>query len=67
MKVYGDTKTSLELSPKAYEIYINSDPCVICEHETESGDLTYSMSGIIERDGMTAEEVNELLEQLGED
>ena len=67
MKVYGNCKTSLELTPKAYEIYISSDPCVICEYETESGELTYSISGIIERDGMTAEEVNELLEQLDED
>lgn len=57
-KIYGNEKTSLNLSDKAYGAYVNCDPCTIVEHE----DGTYSIHGIIEQDGMTAEDVNRFFE-----
>jgi hypothetical protein len=62
-KIFGNERTSLQLTDKAFKIYSGSDPFQIREHS----DGTYSTHGIIDRDGMTAQEVNELLESLGEE
>ncbi len=62
MKVYGNEKTNLKLSEKAFEVYSESDIKII-----EENDGSYSMSGCIECSGMTAADVNRVLENLIED
>lgn len=63
MKIYGNTKTRLTLTAKAQRAYDNADPLKIIEHE----DGTYSIRGIEDRDGMTAADVNEWLEDLADE
>jgi hypothetical protein len=63
MKIYGNDKTSLTLSDKAEAAYAECDPLTITEHE----DGSYSISGIEDRSGMTAAEVNRWLEDLADD
>ena len=63
MKTYGNTKTSLKLSDLAFEVYSTTDPLKIIEED----DGTYTLKGCFERSGMTAEEVNRFLEELGGD
>lgn len=60
MKRYGDTKTALVLSEKALAVYSDTDPLDIIERD----DGTYSIRGIDQRDGMTADDVNKYLEDL---
>lgn len=62
MKIYGNEKTKLVLSDKAYEVYSNTDPLNIIEED----DGTYSMKGCFERYGMTAEDVNRFFEELAD-
>jgi len=64
MKIYGETKTNLTMTKAAEEVYSNSDPLVIKEYETDDG-FRYKIEGIIERDDLTAEDVNRLLEEYG--
>lgn len=59
-RTYGNTKTNLTLTAKAQQAYNNADPLRILEHE----DGTYSLRGIEDRDGMTAVDVNQWLEDL---
>ena len=61
MKIYGNDKTNLVLSDKAFEVYSNTDPLKIIEED----DGTYSMTGCIERHGMTEDDVNTVLEEFG--
>ena len=65
MKRYGNTKTALELTPRAAAIYADSDPLEILERETPDG-LRYDLRGILEADGLTAEEVSWTLEDLAD-
>ena len=62
MKIYGNEKTDLVLSDKAYEVYSNTDPLNIIEED----DGTYSMKGCFGRYGMTAEDVNRFFEELAD-
>lgn len=66
MKTYGSEKTSLDLTKVARSVYSESDPLTITEIEREDGTLRYNLSGIIERDDLTADEVNAALEALAE-
>ena len=63
MKIYGNTKTNLELSDKASAMYAECDPLTITEHE----DGSYSIRGLEDRDNMTAADVNQWLEDLADD
>lgn len=63
MKIYGNTKTNLTLTTKAQRAYDNTDPLKIIEHE----DGTYSIRGLEDRDGMTAADVNQWLEDLADE
>ena len=63
MKIYGSTKTHLTLTAKAQRAYDNTDPLRIIEHD----DGTYSIRGIEDRDGMTAADVNQWLEDLADE
>ena len=62
-RTYGDEKTHLTLTAKAQQAYDQTDPLKIIEHE----DGTYSLRGIEDRDGMTAADVNEWLENLADE
>ena len=66
-KVYGDTKTSLTLTEKAYSAYSQCDPCSIREYESDDGDLLYAISGIDDRRDMTEEDVNRYFESLADE
>lgn len=63
MKIFGNRKTSLTLSARAEEAYSVCDPLQIIERE----DGTYSIKGFETRDGMTAAEVNDWLEELADE
>lgn len=63
MKRYGNEKTMLTLEPKAQAVYNSTDPLIICDLE----DGTYSISGVIEKTGLTASEVNEALVEFSKD
>lgn len=63
MKIFGNDQTALTLTDKAAAMYTECDPLQIIEHE----DGSYSIRGIEDRDGMTAEDVNGLLEDLADE
>ena len=65
MKIFGRDATNLTLTAAARAVYNNSDPLTITEIETDDGFL-YNITGIIERNGLTADQVNEALESLCE-
>jgi len=62
-KIYGNERTHLTLTDEAQRIYSDSDPLTIKEYESDNGYI-YSLSGIIEADGLTAEEVSDQIESL---
>lgn len=63
------------LSEKAFNLCSNSDPCDIYEREiireTDDGEeeveLRYYIRGLVDRDDMTAEELNAMLEDVADD
>lgn len=61
-RTYGDTRTNLTLTAKAQLVYDQTDPLKILEHY----DGTYSIRGIEDRDGMTAADINQWLEDLAD-
>lgn len=61
-KQYGNERTSLTLTDKAFKIYSNSD-FIIYEEETENG-YTYTIDGYT--DDLTEKDVNDFLEQFEE-
>lgn len=63
MKTFGNEKTSLELTEKAFNVYSNSDGIAIYEHKNG----LYSLKGFEDRDNMTAAEVNLYFEQLADE
>lgn len=63
MKIFGRDATNLHLTDAAQAVYNNSDPLKIVEIES-NGEIFYNISGIIERGGLTEEEVNDALESL---
>ena len=60
MKTYGKEKTKLFLSEKAEKAYSSSKQLIILDHS----DGYYSIRGSVDRDDLTAEDVNSLLEKL---
>lgn len=78
-KVYGNEKTHLELSEKAYKAYSSYDPIEIREYEydaeDENGDIitdeagdavktyAYDITGAFEEHFLTEDDVNELFEE----
>lgn len=63
-KIYGNEKTSLELSEKAFKVYSNTDYLQI----VESYDGLYTInSTLLFRDKLTAQEVNKILEEFYDD
>lgn len=64
MKTYGNERTSLKLTDKAFKNYSNSD-FTIYEEEND-GVYTYTIDGGIYSDDLTEKDVNEFFEQLEE-
>ena len=62
-KCYGDTKTKLVLTDKAYDMYCSTDPLSIYERK----DGLYDMDGSLIMNGLTAEQTNEVLEEFYEE
>ena len=60
MKIYGNEKTSLELSAKAQSAYELTDPLKIIEED----DGSYTMTGAIACRGISADKVNQILESF---
>lgn len=58
-KRYGSDSTALTLTEKALAVYSSSDITIY-----EEPDCTYTLCGIDARDGLSADEVNEVLEDL---
>ena len=63
-KRYGDTKTSLRLSEKAERSYSDTQPLSIFEEETDDGEYRYTVTGFLQGEDLTEDEVNALLESL---
>lgn len=63
MKVYGNCNTNLRLTKKAEDIYSVTDPIKIIEWE----DGSYSIREFDHRDGMTAQDVIDYLEELADE
>lgn len=59
-RIYGNTATSLTLNRLACIVYRDSDPLTITEYDSDTGPL-YRLSGIIEADNLTADDVNDIL------
>ena len=70
-RIYGNEKTNLTLTEKAYQIYSNTDPLRIIEeeYEDENGDKKYRyfIAAYFREKGMTAEQINEFFEALADE
>ena len=70
-RIYGDEKTHLELTEKAYQIYSNTDPLRIVEeeYEDEDGEKKYRyFIGVYFGDKpMTEKEINAFLELMADE
>ena len=70
-RIYGDEKTNLTLTEKAYQIYSNTDPLRIIEEEYEDEDgkkkYRYFIAAYFRDKGMTAEQINEFFEALADE
>lgn len=62
LRTFGDEKTHLNLTNKAWKVYSNSDICII-EEETENG-IIYNLCGAIIQNNLTEKDVNDVLESL---
>ena len=69
-RIYGDEKTHLELTEKAYQIYSNTDPLRIVEEEYEDEDgekkYRYFIAAFFGDKPMTESELNAFLEELAD-
>ena len=63
VKTYGEDRTFLRLTDKAFTVYSDTDPLKIIEKYTNSG-YRYDLEGCISDSNLTEAEVNELLEHL---
>ena len=70
-RIYGDEKTHLELTEKAYQIYSNIDPLRMIEeeYEDENGDKKYRyfIAVFFGDKPMTEVELNAFLEDIADE
>ena len=70
-RIYGDEKTHLELTEKAYQIYSNTDPLRIVEEEYEDEDrekkYRYFIAAYFGDKAMTEVELNAFLEDMADE
>lgn len=62
-RVFGNEPTHLVLTGRAKAVYECTDPLTITEFEQEDGTFLYSLCGAFEDEDLTAEQVNDLLEE----
>ena len=65
-KRYGDTRTDLTLTEKAQKVYDVTDPIDIYEREEDDDVFVYTMRGVIVEDDISADEVNQILEEFAD-
>lgn len=67
-RIYGNEKTHLNLTEKAYQIYSNTDPLRIVEEEYEDKDgekkYRYFIAAFFGDKAMTEKEINAFLESM---
>ena len=70
-RIYGNEKTNLTLTEKAYQIYSNTDPLRIIEEEYEDEDgekkYRYFIAAYFRDKGMTEDELNAFLEYMADE
>ena len=70
-RIYGNEKTNLTLTEKAYQIYSNTDPLRIVEeeYEDENGDKKYRyfIAAYFGDKAMTENELNAFLEEIADE
>ena len=70
-RIYGNEKTHLELTEKAYQIYSNTDPLRIVEEEYEDEDgekkYRYFIAAFFRDMAMTEDELNAFLEDIADE
>ena len=70
-RIYGDEKTNLNLTERAYQIYSNTDPLRIVEeeYEDESGEKKYRyfIAAYFGDKAMTENELNAFLEYMADE
>lgn len=70
-RIYGNEKTHLELTDKAYQIYSNTDPLRIVEEEYEDDDgekkYRYFIAAYFGDKAMTEVELNAFLESIADE
>lgn len=70
-RIYGNEKTHLELTEKAYQIYSNTDPLRIVEEEYEDEDgekkYRYFIAAFFGDKAMTENELNAFLEYMDDE
>lgn len=69
-RIYGNEKTNLTLTEKAYQIYSNTDPLRIVEEEYEDDNgekkYRYFIAAYFGDKAMTGEQINAFLEELAD-
>lgn len=70
-RIYGNEKTNLTLTEKAYQIYSNTDPLRIIEEEYEDDDgekkYRYFIAAFFGDKPMTENELNAFLEEIADE
>ena len=70
-RIYGNEKTNLTLTEKAYQIYSNTDPLRIIEEEYEDEDgekkYRYFIAAYFGDMAMTENELNAFLEDVADE
>lgn len=70
-RIYGNEKTHLTLTEKAYQIYSNTDPLRIIEEEYEDEDgekkYRYFIAAYFADKAMTESELNAFLEEIADE
>ena len=70
-RIYGNEKTNLTLTEKAYQIYSNTDPLRIIEEEYEDEDgekkYRYFIAAFFGDKAMTEKEINAFLELMADE
>ena len=70
-RIYGNEKTNLTLTEKAYQIYSNTDPLWIVEEEYEDEDgekkYRYFIAAYFGDKAMTEDELNAFLEYMADE
>ena len=70
-RIYGNEKTHLELTEKAYQIYSNTDPLRIIEEEYEDEDgekkYRYFIAAFFGDKPMTEDALNAFLEAIADE